>query len=131
MLKNVKIGIRLALGFGAVLALLLAIALLAISRMETMNKATDEITVDAYPKVVLAKDLIRDAVDLPRQMRGMLLAENAAEVDRYRKQTDKVRAGVAERLAELTKVVASENGKKMLKDIIDRNAALEPLYNRF
>ncbi|HEX8606386.1 MAG TPA: MCP four helix bundle domain-containing protein, partial [Pseudoduganella sp.] len=131
MLKNLKIGIRLALGFGAVLALLLVIAVVAIGRMEAMNKATEDIATDAYPKVVLAKDLIRDAVDLPRQMRGMLLADNDAEIERYRKQVDKLRADVAGRLAELTKVVASESGKKMLKDIIDRNAAMEPLYNRF
>ncbi|WBS01716.1 methyl-accepting chemotaxis protein [Pseudoduganella sp. SL102] len=131
MLKNLKIGIRLALGFGGVLALLLAIALLAIGRMEAMDKSTDEITEDAYPKVVLAKDLVRDAVDLPRQMRGMLLATSETEIERFRKQTDKVRADVGVRLGELAKVVASESGKKMLKDITDRHAALEPLYGRF
>ena len=87
MLKNLKIGIRLGLGFGAVLLLLLAIAMLGISRMAAMNKATEEITADAYPKVVLAKDLIRDAVDAPRQMRGMLLAVDESEVERYHKQT--------------------------------------------
>jgi methyl-accepting chemotaxis protein len=131
VLKNLKIGIRLGLGFGAVLLLLLAIALLGISRMAAMNKATVEITADAYPKVVLAKDLIRDAVDAPRQMRGMLLATDDAEVERYHKQTEKVRADMAERIAELTKVVASESGKQLLKQITDKHAALEPMYNAF
>ena len=62
MLKNLKIGIRLGLGFGAVLLLLLAIALLAMNRMAVMNDATAYITADAYPKVVIAKDLIRDEI---------------------------------------------------------------------
>ena len=131
MLKNLKIGIRLGLGFGAVLLLLLAIAMLCINRMETMNKATVEITADAYPKVVLAKDLIRDAVDAPRQMRGMLLAADGDEIERYRKQTEKVRADMVESLGGLTKSVASEGGKKLLKQITDKHAALEPLYNHF
>ncbi|WP_296953285.1 methyl-accepting chemotaxis protein, partial [uncultured Massilia sp.] len=131
MLKNLKIGVRLGLGFGALLLLLLAVALLAIGRMESMNKATDTITEDAYPKVVLAKDLIRDAVDVPRQMRGMLLTDNEAEIERYRKQVEALRADTVARLAELTKLVASESGKKLLKDIVDRHAALEPLYNQF
>ena len=131
MLKNLKIGIRLGLGFGAVLLLLLAIALLGISRMAAMNKATVEITADAYPKVVLAKDLIRDAVDAPRQMRGMLLAVDESEVERYHKQTEKVRADMAERIAELTKVVTSDSGKQLLKQITDKHAALEPMYNAF
>ncbi|RYE92529.1 MAG: HAMP domain-containing protein, partial [Oxalobacteraceae bacterium] len=128
VLKNLKIGIRLGLGFGALLLLLLATAVLGIDRMASMNQATVGITTDAYPKVVLAKDLIRDAADVPRQMRGMLLAVDEAEVERYRKQTEKARANIQAGIAELSKVVASESGKKLLKEIVDANAALEPMY---
>jgi methyl-accepting chemotaxis protein len=131
VLKNLKIGIRLGLGFGAVLLLLLAIAMLGISRMESMNKATVKITADAYPKVVLAKDLIRDTVDLPRQMRGMLLTSDAAETERYRKLIEQLRSDTDTRLDDLSKLVASDTGKKLLKQIVDKHAALEPLYNQF
>jgi methyl-accepting chemotaxis protein len=131
VLKNLKIGIRLGLGFGAVLLLLLAIAILGISRMAAMNAATVGITTDAYPKVVLAKDLVRDAVDLPRQMRGMLLADGDAEVERYHKQTEKLRVESAGRIEELDKLVASASGRKLLKQMADKHAALEPLYNQF
>ena len=131
MLKNLKIGIRLGLGFGAMLLLLLAIAMLGTSRMAAMNKATVTITADAYPKVVLAKDLIRDAVDLPRQMRGMLLTSEDTEIERYRKQIEKLRADMQGRIAELTKVVASDSGKKLLKQITDKHAVLEPMYAQF
>ncbi|MCS0631010.1 methyl-accepting chemotaxis protein [Telluria mixta] len=131
MLKNLKIGIRLGLGFGAVLLLLLAIALLATNRMAAMNDATAYITADAYPKVVIAKDLIRDVVDAPRQMRGMLLTGDEAENERYRKVIEQLRADTNGRIAELTKLVASETGKKMLKQITDKHAALEPAYAQF
>jgi methyl-accepting chemotaxis protein len=131
VLKNLKIGIRLGLGFGLVLLLLLAISMLGVSRMESMNKATQDITDDAYPKVVMAKDLIRDAVDIPRQMRGMLLTADAAEHQRYRKQIEQLRADSVTRIDELTKLVASEGGKKLLKQIVDKHAALEPSYAQF
>ena len=131
MLKNLKIGIRLGLGFGAVLLLLLAIALLAMNRMAVMNDAAAYITADAYPKVVIAKDLIRDVVDAPRQMRGMLLTSDEAESERYRKLIEQLRADTNGRIAELTKLVASDTGKKMLKRIIDKHAALDPTYARF
>jgi len=131
MLKNLKIGIRLGLGFGAVLLLLLAIALLAMNRMAVMNDATAYITADAYPKVAIAKDLIRDVVDAPRQMRGMLLTSDEAESERYRKVIEQLRADTNGRIAELTRLVASETGKKMLKQITDRHAALEPAYAQF
>jgi methyl-accepting chemotaxis protein len=131
VLKNLKIGIRLGLGFGAVLLLLLAIALLATSRMAAMNEATVTITADAYPKVVIAKDLIRDTVDLPRQMRGMLLTADEAQNERYRKLIEQLRADTNARIGELTKLVASESGKKLLKQIVDKHAALDPTYVRF
>jgi methyl-accepting chemotaxis protein len=131
VLKNLKIGIRLGLGFGAILLLLLTISMLGVSRMESMNKATVEITDDAYPKVVLAKDLIRDVVDLPRQMRGMLLTSEDAEIERYRKQIEQLRVEANGRIAELTKSVASEGGKKLLKQIVDKHAVLQPMYNQF
>jgi methyl-accepting chemotaxis protein len=131
VLKNLKIGIRLGLGFGAVLLLLLAISMLGIDRMASMNRDTVEITTDAYPKVVVAKDLIRDAADVPRQMRGMLLAVDEAEVERYHKQTEKARANVQAGIAELTRVVASDSGKKLLKQIVDTNAVMEPMYAQF
>jgi methyl-accepting chemotaxis protein len=131
VLKNLKIGIRLGLGFGAVLALLVAVALLALNRMAAMNEATAYITADAYPKVVIAKDLIRDSVDLPRQMRGMLLTTDEAQNERYRKLIEQLRADTNARIAELSKLVASETGKKMLKQITDRHAALEPTYAQF
>ncbi len=130
MLKNLKIGIRLGLGFGAVLLLLLAIAMLAISRMAAMDQNTSDITADAYPKVVLAKDLIRDAVDIPRQMRGLLLAEDA-DAGRYQKTIDGLRADSVGRIAELTKSVESESGKKLLKGIVDAQAGMESKYERF
>jgi methyl-accepting chemotaxis protein len=131
MLKNLKIGIRLGLGFGAVLLLLLAIAQLAMNRMAAMNAATAYITADAYPKVVIAKDLIRDTVDLPRQMRGMLLASDEAQNEHYRKLIERLRADTNARIADLAKLVASESGKKLLKQITDKHAALEPTYARF
>jgi methyl-accepting chemotaxis protein len=131
VLKNLKIGTRLGLGFGAVLLLLLAIAYLATSRMAAMHLATETITQDAYPKVVVAKDLIRDTVDLPRQMRGMLLTADPAQTEHYRKQIEQLRVETASGIAELTKLVASEAGKKLLKQITERQAALEPAYARF
>jgi methyl-accepting chemotaxis protein len=131
VLKNLKIGIRLGLGFGAVLLLLLAIAQLATSRMAVMHQATEFIMQDAYPKVVLSKDLVRDTVNLPRQMRGILLTADPAEDERHRKQIDQLRADIAARIGELEKLVVSESAKKLLKQITDRQAALEPTYARF
>jgi methyl-accepting chemotaxis protein len=64
-------------------------------------------------------------------MRGMLLTSDDAEIERYRKLIEQLRLETNGGIAELTKRVASETGKKMLKQIADKHAALEPTYAQF
>ena len=53
-------------------------------------------------------------------MRGMLLTNDETEAERYRKVIEQLRADTNGRLADLTKLVASETGKKLLKQIVDK-----------
>jgi methyl-accepting chemotaxis protein len=64
-------------------------------------------------------------------MRGMLLTSDDAETERYRKHIEQLRADTTARIGDLTKLVASETGKKMLKQIADRHAAMESSYAEF
>ncbi|GGY75796.1 methyl-accepting chemotaxis protein [Pseudoduganella plicata] len=131
MLKNLKIGIRLALAFGAIVALLAGLTWLAVQRMEALNDATHQITGNAYPKVVMAKDMIRASVDTGRQLRAMLLASTDEESARYRKIVEGNRASIATRLAQIEKMLVSEKGRVLFKNIADARTALEPKYEKF
>ena len=53
MFSRMKIGVRLALGFGVVCALLVGIITLAITRLSEQNDNTDELINDRYPKVMV------------------------------------------------------------------------------
>jgi len=50
MFKEMKVGTRLALGFGGVIALLLVIAITSVQRLATLHQDTVEITEDFIPK---------------------------------------------------------------------------------
>ena len=56
MFKNLKIGVRLGLGFGIVLVLLGIIAALGITRMALINDSVVNITKDKWPKIVLLQE---------------------------------------------------------------------------
>ena len=56
-IANLKIGTRLGLGFGVVILLLLLVACIAVSRINLINDATNEILNDRYAKVSLAQDI--------------------------------------------------------------------------
>ncbi|WP_219909724.1 methyl-accepting chemotaxis protein [Pseudoduganella armeniaca] len=131
MLKNLKIGIRLALAFGAVLLLMLGVATLAVTRMAAMDDKTTQITANAYPKVILLQDSVRDAIDVGRQMRSMLLTNNETEVERFRKAVEDLRADGAKNMAQLEKIIVLERGKQFLKVVQDKRQILEAKYDKF
>nr|WP_221403952.1 methyl-accepting chemotaxis protein [Pseudoduganella umbonata] len=126
-----KIGVRLGLGFGVLLLLLLGVATLAITRMADMDKVTDEITGEAYPKVITAQDMVRDAIDAGRHMRGMLLTNSETEIERHRKSIEGMRAETVRRIADMEKVVFSERGKELLRAVSEKRVALDAKYDKF
>jgi len=131
VLKNLKIGIRLALAFGAIVALLIGLAVISVQRMSGMNAVTQEITQDAYPKVVKAKDMVRDSIDNGRQMRAMLLSATPEESAKYRKAIEKNRASIIEETGQLEKIVRSEKGKAMLREVVAARAELDVRFDKF
>jgi len=131
VLKNLKIGVRLGLGFGIMLLLLLGIAALAMSRMTQMDEVSDTITTNAYPKVLMAQKIARDAIDSGRQLRGLLLTKDATELQRFRKNLDRIRTETAQRTEELTKLINSERGRELMRDIGDKRVAVETKYEKF
>ena len=60
---NMKIGLRLAVGFGMVFVMMLAIIGVGISRLAAVNNVTDKIVTKDWTKAVLANDVIDLAND--------------------------------------------------------------------
>src|SRR3569623_2311561 len=58
MFKNMKIGLRLGLGFGLVLFMLLGIAVLSINRLNELNNEVNRLAQDLCPKAVSANHII-------------------------------------------------------------------------
>ena len=56
-LSHLKIGTRLGLGFGVVVLLLAAVALVAITRINLINQATERILSDSFVKLTLARQI--------------------------------------------------------------------------
>jgi methyl-accepting chemotaxis protein len=131
MLKNLKIGVRLGLGFGALIILLLALGLLTLQRMEKIDAATVEMAEDSYPKVAMAKDMERLAVENSAAMSGILLSAAEAESEQYRKEIEGNRVELNELMARVQKLIASERGRELFKDMADGRAAAESKFEHF
>ena len=86
MLNNLKIGVRLAIGFGFIVCLLAAISALSYNWLNTLNAELNNIVGDKFPKTVWANDIIDQVNVAARSTRNALLVkskeEAKAELDR-------------------------------------------------
>jgi methyl-accepting chemotaxis protein len=117
MFKNMKIGVRLGLGFGLVLALLAAVAFIGISRMANINEKMDNIVNDKYPKTVWANDVMKNVNIIARAGRDAILTEDHAEISKELARIPESRQRIKEDLEKLQQSIKSEKGKELLRTL--------------
>ncbi len=129
-LANMKIGLRLGLGFALVLALMVALAMLGLSRMAHIQEKLDHITSDSVVKVNYVHKMQESVLERAIVMRNIVLAEDKETIEKEVKRLEKARESYRTNVEALTKVVKSEQGKAMLAKAAESQAALRPLLDK-
>ena len=118
-IRNWTIGTRLAVGFGIVIALLIAMAVVGISRIEAVDANTEVIVNDRYVKIALA-NTIQDKVDLrSRALRTALIATDPAVVKEEVDKAMSVGPAIDDALAKLQATIHTPEGTAALKHTIE------------
>ncbi|WBY00222.1 methyl-accepting chemotaxis protein [Ramlibacter tataouinensis] len=91
MLKNVRVGLRMGLGFGFLLVLLLLVAWIGVSRMAMIQGYLEDTTQDVYAKVTHSIGMERALQDQSIELRKAALAAFAGQdwqpaLTRFREQ---------------------------------------------
>lgn len=110
-LRTPNIGIRLSLGFTAVLLLLAVTAWLAMSNLKSINDGTHRIVDGSYPKVVLAYKMLGNVNANARSMRNMLLLNDQSAVEKEQQLILSRRQNQEENIANFEKLIASDEEK--------------------
>ena len=116
MLNNLKIGIRLGIGFAVTLALLITISVISITRLSALNAEVDELVTGTFPKTVLAGDVNTAIQNIARLLRNAALfsgAEQQKALDGMGEQ----RKIIDERLTKLDQLIKLEKGREILKKV--------------
>ncbi|MBS1161054.1 MAG: Histidine kinase, region:Bacterial chemotaxis sensory transducer [Proteobacteria bacterium] len=117
MFKNLKIGVRLGLGFGFVVVLLLAISSLAVLRVSGLNDEIRDMVNDKFPKTVAANDII-DQVNLAARItRNAILSQKPDDAATELGRLAAASKIINERLDKLEKTITTEGGKKALAQV--------------
>jgi methyl-accepting chemotaxis protein len=122
MKMNMKVGTRLAAGFGMVVLLMIGITMLGITRLGALNDSTSLIVNDRYPKVAMANAVLTGISDTAILMRNMLILDDPEKIKSEMANLLEIRKGVVENLDKLDKALSTEKGKQIYKAIVDARA---------
>ncbi len=123
LFKNMKIGMRLAIGFGIVLAMMLVIIGVGISRLSAVNNVTDKIVTKDWTKAVLANDVIDLANDNAKANMEIFLLTDKGKIAKTIERIDKNKNSITEKLDKLEGMIYLAEGKAILSKIKETRKA--------
>jgi methyl-accepting chemotaxis protein len=126
LFANLKIGSRLALGFGALLVLLLGVTLIGMISMESLNDQVNVIGRTNFPKLTLAHELSEAEYRTARDMRTLVIVTDEAIMRKVKADIDRARADFDAAWSELKKYHTTEQGMALLARIQEAREAVRP-----
>ncbi|WP_411884371.1 methyl-accepting chemotaxis protein [Polaromonas sp. YR568] len=116
-IANLKIGQKLMLSFGAVIALLLLLATLAHTRVSGMSEDIHLMNTDRYPKTVLAHTVKDELNETARNMRNLLLMSDAEEIKKEFANIEESTRIIVDSLEKLDKMITSAKGRELMQAV--------------
>ena len=105
--SNLKIGARLGLAFGAVVAMLVAVVAVSLSRMDNAESRLENMLEDRYYKITLATQVKYNVALIHQKMRSAALADTPADAAQQGSDMNALRAvnkGLLDKLDEVINV---------------------------
>ncbi len=130
-MASMKVGTRLGLGFGAVVMLMVVIALIGIFNMSSLKSEMSDIITDKFPKTVWANNMVDAVNTIARHMRNALLETDAGKIQTELNGVDEQRKVIKDNLDKLQDKIKSEDGKKVLAVVIESRSKYVGAQDQF
>lgn len=128
MFKNMKIGMRLGLGFAVVLIILLSTLAVSAWRMSQLNGDVSLIVEDRFPKTELANAIINGVYENALAVRELLASTDAEEVKSIEARMVEGSKEISANYEKFTALINNDDEKLMLDSAIE--ARKEYVANR-
>ncbi|MCX8104653.1 MAG: MCP four helix bundle domain-containing protein, partial [Ignavibacterium album] len=113
-LSNLKIGTKLAVGFGVATLMLIFVIFTSINSLNSLDNDVELLANDRFPKTVLANEIINAVQDNAQSLRNMLLSDDINIKTETLKNFDWAKELVNKNFDKLTQMVTSDKGKELL-----------------
>ncbi|WP_461175382.1 MCP four helix bundle domain-containing protein, partial [Uliginosibacterium flavum] len=123
MFKNLKLGIKLAIGFGLVVTLMGVISVVSYTRLNTLNGHITSVVGDLYPKTVWTHEVVNGLNEVARVLRNAALVDKPELAQKELARIAPIRKSVGEAMDKLDKTITSEKGRELLKNLVAARTA--------
>ncbi len=130
-LMNLKLGTRLGLVFTIILLLAAGVVGIGITRLADITESVTLIDQDRLPKVKALADMTDEQNLAARELRNMLIFEDAAKVKAAQEAVAQSRERIAKIMDTMAPSITSDEGKKRLAALQEARAAYLPLMQKF
>ena len=130
-MKNLKIGLRLGIGFAVVLLLLLAIAVIGSMRLNTLQTEITDLVGDKNFKVATSNDMIDSLGQLGMTHRNMLIMRGDADLREFAQTANAERTKLLKDLEALDGLSFGDEGERLLNDIKSARQSFVDLQQEF
>lgn len=130
MFANMKIGLRLGIGFAITLVLLVIVATLGVMRIGELNGEVDKLVNEQFPKTVAANEAIDGVNNVARQLRNVYIFEGV-EAQAALDTIPVHRKRVSDAIEKLDKSITSPEGRALLGKVVDSRAEYLKQQERF
>ncbi len=116
MFENMKIGVRLAIGFAVTVVLLVMVAMMGASRVSSLNNEIHNVVSEEFPKVTAAGNIAESIAVIARHLRNAYLYTGSERQKALDSLSDERRA-ITDNIATLEKLIQSDKGKELLANV--------------
>ena len=131
MLKNMKIGLRLALGFAITLTLLTITIGIGYTRVSQLNTAVENMVNDKFPKTTQVNEIGMALNIIARRMRSALLEAAPNRIQRELGDIQNQNQVIQDRFESLSATVTTDKGKEILGSIQAARTLFNPELEKF
>jgi len=130
MFKNMRIGLRLASGFGVVFLTMLIIVIVGLSQFADVHEITERIISVDWQKAALANELIVLAKDNARASMELFLLTDKAQISRVLERIESNKNAVSANLSKIEEITYKAEGKALLAKVKEKQGPYAASFTR-
>ena len=129
-ISNMKLGTRLALGFGVVLAMLAVATFVGVNRLGVMKDNLTDIVENNMKRIHLANEMVDQVRNIAISVRNTLLNQDEGVVVKEREKLEKARTTFKEDVQKIAGMLGGEESKRLLAAVEETERALKTLNDK-